>query len=415
MNFEDQLRSLMFSIAPWRTVDIFWQVCNRFKQENEEQPLPDYALKIAQHTSSYEDFIRELWETFKQDPTKENAIAFIEAIVTASDKVWEEFFLDILDVEDLTLQQRKLLQQEVSKHKDYLQNSLLPDLIKGIDAGVHDFSNLDYRVIFLYSGALWSSGFLATVMFDGLSLRDLADLFIFFGPNDENTCTGTRGCENYANKVYTVAQILADDIIPGHMRCLHNCRHMLLPVASPLKEQSKHMPGRHNQLLHGRRIFDVSTIGDEMKAKLGVQADVEFEVVDSVEENADIEAVYLPKDGKIQLSKRALRIEPTGNLGLSAKTVASALGSKALIAHELGHVKDKGWDKVVTSDSRLHALFLKQKTDALDGNYSKVISKASLANPTEFYCEGIAVYAVAPDKLKALNPELYDYVKNSIL
>lgn len=231
-SFEDSIRELMFSLAPWRSIDIFLSMSNRLK---EQSPIPDYAIKIAQHTSSYEDFIRKLWEQFKQDPTKENAINFIEAVVTASDEVWEEFYLDVLNVEELTAKQQDLLNQEVAKHKSFLQESLLPDIVKSIDQGVRNFDSLDYRVVFLYSGALWSTGFLATVMFDGLDSRDLGDLFVFLGPNDEDTCTGDRGCANYANKLFTVAQILAEDIIPGHMKCLTNCRHMLLPVASPIK------------------------------------------------------------------------------------------------------------------------------------------------------------------------------------
>jgi len=77
---------------------------------------------------------------------------------------------------------------------------------------------------------LWGFGMLSTIVFDGIQLRDALSLFMFSGPNDERTCTGPRGCAQHVGQVYTVAQILLYDIIPGHMKCGGNCRHMLFPI-----------------------------------------------------------------------------------------------------------------------------------------------------------------------------------------
>lgn len=203
----------------------------KLKQELE---LPDYVLKISGATADYEKKIADLWAEFKQDPNDDTAKVFIEKLQEIADNDWEQLFLNLLDQIDLNRKQRKFLEKELNDNKKYMVNSLYPDLIKELAKGNTAFNNLDYRVIALYAGALWSFGFLSTVMWDGLEARDLADVFLFIGPKDEATCTGERGCEQHVGKFYTVAQILKDQIIPGKLKCLTNCRHMLLPIASPI-------------------------------------------------------------------------------------------------------------------------------------------------------------------------------------
>lgn len=222
---------MMLDLPPWSTLLIFKELSQQLK---EDYPLPTYTTKIAVGTASYEEVIRTLWEDFKHNPTAANAKKFIAALVDYSSDYWMDYLADVLDVDvdRLTKAQLDHLHKAVEEHQGYLQNSLLPDLLKAIAAGVGDFDSFDYRVIFLYAGALWSFGFLSTIMFDGLQPRDAGDLFIFLGPNDENTCEGERGCKQHVNKTYTVAEILLDDLIPGHFRCLTSCRHILIPVAS---------------------------------------------------------------------------------------------------------------------------------------------------------------------------------------
>lgn len=223
----------IFSIQPWRTIDLFNELATRLKQDNE---LPGYVTSIARFTTTYEDRIRELWEHFKQQPTQKNARLLVDALKDVSGDMWPKLMAEILGItpDQLTDEQIKLLGTELEKHQGFYEESLLPDLIKGIKGKKDSFDSFDYRVIFLYAGGLWSFGMLATVMFDGLNVRDLADIFAFVGPNDENTCIGPRGCKQHANQIYTVLQILEDDIIPGHLRCLTSCRHMLIPALSPL-------------------------------------------------------------------------------------------------------------------------------------------------------------------------------------
>lgn len=218
--------------------------------KQDDPDLPDYITSIAVSTSQYEDTLRALWEDFKNNPSEANAKALIDALKEESDAAWELLALELfgVEVEDLIDAQKKMLRDSIQEHHNYLENSLYPDLITAIQEN-KPLENMDYRLLFLYSGALWSFGFLASITFDGLDFRDLGDLFIFAGPNDETTCTGDRGCKQYANKVFTVAQILAEDIIPGRLRCLTNCRHMLLPIASPLSSK-KHLPGQHPQSTH---------------------------------------------------------------------------------------------------------------------------------------------------------------------
>lgn len=221
----------LFALPPWDTLQIFNQLSIRLKQEH---PLPQYTAAIASGTSNYEQYIREQWELFKLDPTPENANKFIESIVAYSTLYWKDYMADVLgvDVDRLSNAQLDKLQEELDIHHGYLRDSLYPDLLKAIASGTDSFNNFDYRVIFLYAGALWSFGFLSTIMFDGLELRDGADMFLFLGPDDENTCTGERGCKQHVNNAYTVVEILAQTIIPGYLRCGKSCRHILIPVVS---------------------------------------------------------------------------------------------------------------------------------------------------------------------------------------
>lgn len=211
--------------------------------------IPEQQRKVALYTADYEQSIRELWEASKPKLTTGimTPEEFADEMEALANDVWPEAIADILgiDVEDLTDKQREMIDEAVSSNSSFLHDSLAPDIARAIEAGASDISSFDFRTIFMYAGALWSLGSLATVMFDGISIRDLTDLFIFFGPNDEATCTGERGCAQFANGVYTVAQILAEDIIPGHLACYHNCRHFILPIASPLRE--KHLAGCHDQ------------------------------------------------------------------------------------------------------------------------------------------------------------------------
>lgn len=218
-------------MSPWFAIKLLFGLARKFKEEPE---LPDYVLLIAQRTSEYEEKIRRLWEDFKKNPTEENAHLFIELLKQLSNEDWERLLLEILGIAELSSEQREFLMEQLNTNQGFMLQSLLPDLVKEVKKGRGAFDNFDYRVIFLYAGAFWSFGFLSTIMWDGLELRDLGDLFMFIGPKDESTCKGDRGCEQYVGGIFTVAQILTDRIIPGQLKCLTNCRHMLIPIASPL-------------------------------------------------------------------------------------------------------------------------------------------------------------------------------------
>jgi hypothetical protein len=219
------------SFQPWKELLTLKEVCLTLK---EPLPLPDYAVRLSTGVANYETVLRSLWEDFKNNPTQANARALANFMKENSDKIWLETTLDILGIDELSEAQETMLRENLEEHHSYIEGSLLPDLIKAISEGYGDFGMFDYRVIFLYAGALWSWGFLATVAFDGLELRDLADLFMFVGPKDEGTCTGPRGCSQHVGKIYTVLEILEKMIIPGKLACLTSCRHMLIPIASPL-------------------------------------------------------------------------------------------------------------------------------------------------------------------------------------
>lgn len=228
-------------IQPWKTVEIFKELSVQLKRE---VPLHPLNIKIAQATGFYEEKLRELWENFKKDPTRKKALELARFMVKYSAEIWRESALTILDVDELSQEQEDLLKEKMDEHHGFINKSLLPDLLKSIAAGTTDFGSFDYRVIFLYAGALWAFGSLLSITFDGLEPRDAADLFIFAGPNDENTCEGDRGCKQHVGKTYTVSEIVIGQILPGSMKCLTSCRHMLIPIASPLNEAEKSLQVR---------------------------------------------------------------------------------------------------------------------------------------------------------------------------
>lgn len=225
----DELGGLM----PWRVVEVVWQAAIKAQ---EELPLPAAIVAIAAGTAEYENELRKLWEQFKKDPTEDNANQFIAAVVEYSNELWPEVLKEVLGIDEFVQSQVELLRRELGKHHDYLRESLLPDIQKGLAEDKKDFSNMDYRVIMLYAGALWAIGHEMNVRYHGLLTRDLNERFAFVGPNDSETCEGENGCAPHVGKIYTVAEILERDIIPGHFKCLTNCRHMLVPVEQAMGE-----------------------------------------------------------------------------------------------------------------------------------------------------------------------------------
>jgi hypothetical protein len=216
-------------IQPWKSLEIYKNLSLTLKQDN---PMPPYLFKIANSTSNYEKKLRELWAEFKKNPTTSNAKKLADYMKEYSREIWRDSLLDILGISELSDKEQEILNEQLDIHNGFIQNSLLPDLIKEIGKGREMFDNFDYRVIFLYAGALWSFGFLATIMFNGLELRDLSDIFIFTGPNDAMTCRGRKGCSQHVGKPYTVAEILGRDLIPGRFYCKTSCRHILIPFMS---------------------------------------------------------------------------------------------------------------------------------------------------------------------------------------
>lgn len=218
------------NLFAWQFITLYDKLPFRLKQADEE--LPEAIRNLATGTSEYEQKIREAWNEFKKNPTKANAHKFIDFLKELAGIYWEVTLINMLGIDELPDTHKEKLEQYLNENIGYMENSLLPDIIEAIDNEILD--SLDYRTTFLYAGALWMFGNIAMVLFDGEDLRNLTDLFLFEGPNDEATCTGPRGCAQHVGKVYTVAEILARNIIPGRLKCVTNCRHMLVSVDNPL-------------------------------------------------------------------------------------------------------------------------------------------------------------------------------------
>lgn len=309
----------------WSALSVLDEAAIVLKQE---PPLPRYVTEISTATGEYEKRLRTLWEAFKENPTRDAAKRLAEQMKAASAEYWPEAVASVLGVgtEDLIPKQRRMVKDALDEHHNFIDKSLLPDILRVFDRGgvfeADDFNIFDHRMIFMYAGALWSLGFLATITYDGLNVRDLADVFVMLGPDDERTCTGPRGCHKFVNKFFTVAQIITDDIIPGHFACLTNCRHIMLPVASPLTKREKHQPGKHPQKLHAGS-----------RGAAGIADLVERTAAINEERGVEDQDIYVDKDAKSVSSAKspeALRQELGGPI-----RVNEAFGKPPISAHRI--------------------------------------------------------------------------------
>ena len=253
-------------ILPWWAARIYSIVARK------ELPIPAQQRRLSARTSAYERELKALWEDAKAKLRSGELTAqeFARQMADLADGAFLEAAAEVLgvDIDELLPAQREMIASEATANRGFIQSSLLPDIVKAIADPTLDLGIFDYRIAVLYAGAMWKLGTLVTVAFDGLSIRDLGDLFLFAGPLDTRTCTGDRGCDQYVGKVYPVGYILAEKILPGTLRCLHSCRHMLIPIASlPEKKRpkpspvhsdiqhvygvEKHLPGKHDQDTHG--------------------------------------------------------------------------------------------------------------------------------------------------------------------
>jgi hypothetical protein len=214
---------------------------------------------LASQTKDYEHEIRALWSKAKNDIERcdrrrdpqecrdKRVVQFVNDLKNLARKRWEPAVLAVLGIDSLTDEQALRLDQMLQENIGFMDDSLAPAIALAVQEDtmgekpplLERLLALDHRVAAMYAGALWSAGALMFALFDGVQARDLLSLFMFVGPNDERTCTGPRGCQQYANRVFTLAQILADEIIPGHLRCLTNCRHLLLPLVRLPKDEDE--------------------------------------------------------------------------------------------------------------------------------------------------------------------------------
>lgn len=222
----DQLTSLM----PWRSIGLLYGL-------KQDVALPDYVQDLARRTIKYEEALRQIWQEFKGDPSIISVDAFIENMMDVSRDMWPFVILEVLGIAKLTAEQEAFIEEKLAEHQGYMQNSLQPGIMASLgtyaSAPEEDkpgwFDRLDYRVIFLYAGALWAVGNLINIYYEGEHRRNLKEFYYFMGPNDAEICVGPRGCKTFTGKKFTVERIITENIFPGQMRCLTSCRHILVP------------------------------------------------------------------------------------------------------------------------------------------------------------------------------------------
>lgn len=220
-------------------------------------PIPPALDELAWRVSEYERAIRALWERSKEDIERRGKVAvheFVDNLIELAGTHWLAGILAELGIDELTPEQEAIFDEQLNTNIAYMRDSLRPAIVERLadDFDARSLAErlvaLDHRVIALYAGALWSAGSLMFAMFDGVQARDMAALFMFAGPNDASTCTGERGCDQYANRIFPLAQILAEDIIPGHLQCVTNCRHILLPIVRIPGEEEPDLSGIAEEL-----------------------------------------------------------------------------------------------------------------------------------------------------------------------
>ena len=222
-----------------------------FRPKQADPIVPPGLEELSWRVVAYEDAIRRRWDEAKEDVARRGDVAvadFIDWMVENAHLSWEPAILAMFEVEAMTPVVEARFREELDTHLAYMRESLHPDILARVREEDEERSllsrlvALDHRIVAMYAGALWSAGSLLFAAFDGVQARDLAALFMFAGPNDGRTCTGDRGCDQYANRIFPLAQILAEEIIPGRMACLTNCRHYLLPVVRIPAEEAEAPP-----------------------------------------------------------------------------------------------------------------------------------------------------------------------------
>ncbi len=238
-------------LATWRSLALLNELDTLFRPKQAEPVVPRGLEELSWRVVAYEDAIRRRWDEAKEDIAHRGDVAvqdFIDWMVQNAHLSWEPAILAMFEVEAMTPEIEARFREEFDQHLAYMRDSLQPDILTRVREEDEERSllerlaALDHRVVAMYAGALWSAGSLLFAVFDGVQARDLAALFMFIGPNDEATCTGDRGCDQYANRIFPLAQILAEEIIPGRMTCITNCRHYLLPIVRIPAEEAEGPP-----------------------------------------------------------------------------------------------------------------------------------------------------------------------------
>jgi len=154
---------------------------------------------------------------------------------------------------------------------------------------------------------------------------------------------------------------------------------------------------------------------NDVKSRFGIDAQVLFQdkiVVTSMIEpsgSIEVDGFYDPYTKVVRVRSGLLQSDDNIDaIGFDRQTTA-AMGGSAVVAHELMHVLDGGYDRVYSRSKEFDAIFMHAKQKLLDGDKDGVVSRYAMTSATEFFAENGAVYMLNPNWLEAHAPEVFHY------
>ena len=156
------------------------------------------------------------------------------------------------------------------------------------------------------------------------------------------------------------------------------------------------------------------SIIQDLQNSLGITTTVYF--VDSIGKDIfgnTITGKYNPEENLIQIVRSAFTGQDLTAIGFSRKTTAG-MGLDAVLAHEMFHAYDGGYEGIYSKSKAVKKLFLKEKTFMFDGDTSRAVSRYSMTSEAEFLAENFAVYKLNPRWLQTNSPEVFKYFQGML-
>ncbi|MFH1648340.1 MAG: hypothetical protein ABIA11_01240, partial [Patescibacteria group bacterium] len=150
----------------------------------------------------------------------------------------------------------------------------------------------------------------------------------------------------------------------------------------------------------------------KVEKDFGVKAS--FKIVEEIDTSGDIipldgivSGKYDPNSNTIFMRRDLVsKRDDFTKIGFDYKSTG-LMGPKAIIAHELSHVKDGGYSRSESGTREFRKIFLDAKTKMLDGDLSHCVSRYAMTSESEHFAENSAVFHLNPSWLKMNYPVMH--------